>query len=644
MTLVQLLGRLNKMGVELRWEGDSLKISSPKGKLTPELFAELKEKKVELIEFLKKYEDTDDRAAAVLEPVEEKEYYPLSSPQKRLFVLQRMDPENSVYNIPSVLVLQGEPDRLRLEAGLKKMIHRHDILRTFFRMLNGEPIQTIPDDVEFNMQYHELTDEDASLYASALEQHASAWVSRFIRPFDLSVPPLLRVSLLKIEKEKSLLMMDMHHIVSDGTSMNIFIREWVAFYNGEEPTELKIQYKDFSQWQNSQVFGDHLKEQETYWLETFREESPALMLPLDYPRPPVQEFAGGTRKFQLGAMETKALKQLALDNEMTLYMVLLAIYHIFLSRISGQEDIVIGTPVAGRNHADLGEVIGMFVNTLALRNRFRPDVSVGGFLRDVKENTLNAFNNQDYQYEELVERVVVNRDAGRNPLFDVMFALQNLDFTPVEIPGLRLLPCSFEKKVSKFDLSLYAAQIEDTMSFCFEYGTGLFKAETIERFEGFLSRVVTSVTSDGSRGVSQIEIISEMEKERLLNRFNDTSCDFPRDKTLHGLIEEQVEKIPDDTALIWTSSVCGTTSPACLTYRELNRRAERLAGLLRSMGTGPDSIVPLAMERSPEMIVGIMGILQAGAAYLPMEPESPAERFRFLLADSSAGLLLSLVK
>ncbi|NIM11854.1 MAG: AMP-binding protein, partial [Candidatus Aminicenantes bacterium] len=344
--------------------------------------------------------------------------------------------------------------------------------------------------------------------------------------------------------------------------------------------------------------------------------------------------------------ETAALDQLALTESTSLYMVLLSLYTIFLAKITGQEDIVVGTPVAGRNHADLQQIIGMFVNTLGIRNYPGGKKTFSEFLQEVKKRALEAFENQDYPFEELVEKVAVTRDAGRNPLFDTMFVLQNMDRSEIKIPGLKLLPYNYESRISKFDLTLIAVEAGNGLRFIFEYCTRLFRAETIERFIGYFRKIVTSALKNTGQKIWEIEIIPEPEKRLLLEEFNDTAAEYPRDKTLHELFAEQAAETPGGVAVVGSrqyavGSEDGTGETVQLTYKELNRKTDGLARLLREKGVLADSIVGIMVERSLEMIIGILGILKAGGAYLPIDPDYPQERIDYMLTDSNAGFLLT---
>jgi len=609
--------------------------------------------------------------------VEKKEYYPLSSAQKRLYVLQQMELDSTAYNVPQVYIPEGELNEKALENTFRQLINRHESLRTSFDIIKGKPVQKIHQEVKFEFDYYDISKFESEVkveeeWSSRFEgtgglaplpiEPAAALISSFIRPFDLSQAPLLRVGLIPLHtppfghpsqegkvEDKHILMIDMHHIITDGTSMDLFVKESMALYVGEELPSLKFQYKDYSQWQHSPQQKKAVRKQEEYWLKKFSDDPPVLNLPLDYPRPGVQSFEGAVLSFEVSGVLTQSINQMALDTGATLFMVLLAIYNIFLSKLSGQEDIVVGTPIAARRHADLGRIIGMFVNTLASRNYPIHEKTVLEFIEEVKESTLQIFENQEYQFEDLVEKVSVHRDPGRNPIFDTMFALQNMETQADEIPGanissLTITPYQFESKKTKFDLHLACLEEEKKLVCWFGYGTKLFKKETIERFIAYFKQILSTVLTDSNRKILQIEIMTAEEKRQILYDFNDTMAVYPRQKTIQQLFTHQVEQRPDNIAIVGplqSKNRTYMTYMSYISYRKLDEESNQLACYLIEKGVTPDTIVGIMPDRSLEMIVGILGILKAGGAYLPIDPGYPRERIDYMLADSAAKLLLT---
>ncbi|UCH92883.1 MAG: amino acid adenylation domain-containing protein, partial [Candidatus Aminicenantes bacterium] len=575
-----------------------------------------------------------------IEPVEEKEYYELSSAQKRMYVLQEIQPGNTTYNIPAVYILEGNWEPAKMEETFRKLIVRHESLRTSFELINEIPVQVIHrlEKLGFKIENHSA---GRKVQGTGTEQEPQApdtmactrAIKKFIRPFDLSRAPLIRVELIRIEEKRQVLMVDMHHIITDGTSMDIFVKEFKTLYTGEELPPLRLQYKDFTGWQNSGEQKQALRNQEEYWLKQFESEIPVLDLPVDSPRPPVQSYEGSVITFELSTELTRALDQMASENEATLYMVLLTIYSILLAKLSGQEDIVVGSPIAARRHADLEHVVGMFVNTLALRNRPNRDKTFIQFLKEIKEKTLAAFEYQDYPFEELVEQVVINRDASRNPLFDVMLAFQDWAAEEPVITNLKMSPYEYENNTSKFDMTLGGGLQNEQLYFTLEYSTKLFNQETILRFTRYFKQIISIILENPHKKISAIEIASEEEKRQILVDFNETASEYPKDKTIPGLFEEQVNRTPHRAAI--------TQHNQALSYQQLKERSNQLAHLLRQKGVQPDTITGIMAERSIEMVIGIVGILKAGAAYLPIDPDYPEDRINYILADSGTKILLA---
>jgi len=638
---------------------------------------------------------------AALPLAELKEYYRLSSAQKRLYLLQQMETESTAYNLPLPVVLDGQLDKERLDNTFRRLIIRHESFRTSFELIKEEPYQRICEHAAFEIEDYDLTSTFQPERGTCSSQNLKEIIENFVMPFDLTQAPLLRVGLIKllhtpstlniqtsqeVKGEKHLLLVDMHHIISDGVSHQVLISEFMELYLGRDLLDLHFQYKDYSEWQNRQQQKEAIKKQEEHWLRRLEGEIPILDLPMDYPRPAVQSFVGNNLGFELSQEHTRCMKGLVLEQGATLYMVLLAIYNVLLSKISGQEDILVGTPIAARRHPDLQRIVGMFVNTLVIRNYPGAEKTFKEFLHEVKERALEDFENQEYTFEDLVEKVTVKRDTSRNPLFDAVFALDNQEAderTPIiEASLLKISPYEdYENLTAKFDLSLTCLESNEKLLCNFEYCTKLFKQDTIERFIIYFQKIVSAVLENSAQKIYEIEIITAEEKRQILYNFNDTAAAYPREKTIHRLFEEQVEQTPDHTALVGKekgergrglegkkegvsfrqiNAFGGMAVPddclslpvrpvqhirpvrlVYLTYRELNERSGRLACLLIEKGVKPDIIVGIMLERSLEMIIAILGILKAGGAYLPIDPEYPPERIDYMLKDSEAKVLVT---
>ncbi|MCY7848243.1 lichenysin non-ribosomal peptide synthetase LicA [Bacillus haynesii] len=563
----------------------------------------------------------EKKSAVYIEAAPDQETYPVSSAQKRLYVLQQIEGAEKSYNMPAVLQLEGKLDLKRLKSAAQMLIKRHEAFRTTFEIRDGEPVQRIWEAAELTI---DVIDAD--------EQEAEKLIKEFIRPFDLTKAPLFRMSIIRVTEEEHLLLVDMHHIISDGASVSVLIDEMTRLYAGEALEPLRIQYKDFSVWQQHLLTERH-KMQEEYWLKELDGELPVLTLPTDHPRPSVQTFEGSRLSFALKPELVHQLRRLAKETESTLYMVLAASYSAFLSKLSGQSEVIVGSPAAGRPHADLSRIIGMFVNTLAIRTRPEGDKPFSAFLEEVKETTLGAFEHQDYPFEELIEKLNIQRDMSRNPLFDAVFSMQNADLKDLSMDGVTLKPYDFAHQTAKFDLTLTAAEEDGLLVFEMEYNTALFKRESIERWSGYWVNLLEAVAENPDARLSELSLLNEAEKRRIVQKWNETKLAVPQDKTVHELFEAQVLRTPERGAAVYNG--------VQWTYKELNARANRLARLLIKKGARPEQRIGIMVKPSLEMAAGVLAILKAGAAYVPIDPGYPAERIGYVLKDSGAELLLT---
>jgi len=584
-------------------------------------------------------EKKEDRYISI-DAVEAKEYYILSPAQKRIYLLNQLESESTNYNIPIAYLLPKELNSNCLEHAIRELIRRHESFRTSFHMVSGEPVQRIHQEIEFEVKHY-------SPVAGDIKNLITKVFERFVQPFDLTIPPLMRIGLVKTESGKSILFVDMHHIITDGLSMELFRKELQILYTKEEIALQKIQYKDYAQWLQKDEIREKVKVQENFWLKEFAGEIPVLNLPIDYPRPALQSFEGNKISFDLGNELTAGLKRLADDKKVTLFMLLLAGFKIMLMKISGQEDIIVGTPLAGRRHAQLGGIIGMFVNTLALRSfpAFWKDFST--FLEELKIKILKTFEIQEYPFEELVVKLALDRDVSRNPLFDVMLVLQNLEGE--KPPPKNIITESYEYQTitSKFDLTLIISETDNQLNLTWEYCSKLLKEETILRYNKYFKRIIRSILHDHKICLSDISILSKEDKKQILVDFNNTNREYPRKKNLQELFLKQVEKKSNQISLLeltpTTSEIKKNGEIACcshISYRELNERTNRLAQLLIRRGVEPDTPVGIMVNRSILMIIGVLSIIKAGGAYLPINIDYPVERKRHMLIDSGAKILI----
>ncbi|WP_418133866.1 amino acid adenylation domain-containing protein [Bacillus velezensis] len=561
-------------------------------------------------------QDLEESPYEAIQPAKKQDTYPVSSAQKRMYVLQQLEDGGVGYNMPAVLELTGPLDRSRLEETFRQLVERHESLRTSFETgPDGEPVQRIHDSVPFQLDEAESADA-------------------FVRPFCLEEAPLFRAALVKESEEHHLLLTDMHHIISDGVSVNTLIKEFGELYAGRSLAPMRLQYKDYAVWQRSFQEKEGYQKQEAYWLKRLEGELPVLELPADKPRPAVRSFAGGSVSCTLDADTASGLHRIARDHGSTLYMVLLAAYNTLLARLSGQEDIIVGSPIAGRPHKDLEPILGMFVNTLAIRTEPKGDKRFTDYLAEVRQAALEAYEHQDYPFEELVERLGVQRDTSRNPLFDVMFVLQNMERESLNLNELHLTQAADTgHKTAKFDATLYAAEGSDgSISFDFEFNTDIYQKQTIEKWLSYFTRILTKVIEDQTIPLGDIHVLDDAETNRVIYQFNQTKSDYPRHETISRLFERQAEETPDARAVVYDGQI--------LTYRELNERANRIAAALRSNGVGPESVVALLTGRTTELASGILGILKAGGAYLPIGDDVPRERAEWMLKDCKADILL----
>jgi hypothetical protein len=463
--------------------------------------------------------------------------------------LQQIDLEGTAYNMPVTVILEGVLEKVKLEDTFKKIIHRHESLRTSFHMIADEPVQKIHEEVEFEMEYYDLnrtqfedkvgvekSEGTGGLAPLPIEpavlspQPLTVLIDSFIHPFDLAQAPLLRVGLVPLEEEKHILMVDMHHIIADGLSMNILVREFGALYKGEEFPQLILQYKDFSVWQNNRIKSGEMKRHEEFWLELFKGEIPLLNLPIDFKRPDVLSFEGSTVVFETDKEVTAGVIDLVSELQVTLNILLLAACYVLLSKYTGQDDIVVGIPVSGRTHTDLENIIGFFSNMLAMRNHPREDKTFSQFVREIKENSVRAYENQDYQFEELVNRLGIQRESGRHPLVDTVFVLHNTgeqygEDTRLRLGNLRIKPYEMERKVSHFDLLIHTYYANDVITLAIEYSNTLFKHSTIERMGKRYIDILEQVVENKELKLKEIKSPHELLAAKA-NIFNDIREDW----------------------------------------------------------------------------------------------------------------------
>ncbi|MCP4397917.1 MAG: amino acid adenylation domain-containing protein [bacterium] len=596
-----------------------------------------------------------------IEQIPEAEYYPVSHAQRRLWILNQLESNSIAYNMPVALRVDGELDRQALEQALYALIKRHESLRTSFIEADGEPKQNILDcrlqiaDLDI-LAYVDLTNEvDPELRAREI-------VEKDINtPFDLTGAPLLRVTLLRLgtpnsrsetqntqtlkhSNTKHILLFNMHHIISDGWSLNVLVRELRQLYeyfrssiDNQQSTinnPLRIQYKDFAAWQNRVLADEENSRHQAYWVDKLAGEIPLLDLPTDFPRPALQTFDGHSIHFSIASSLFDKLQTFSRERGVSLFMLLSAVVKVLLYRYTGQGDIIVGSPVAGRNHADLEGQIGCYINTLTLRDQIRGDQPFDTFLQQVKQTATEAYDHQIYPFDRLVEELNLRRDLSRSSLFDVMVVLQNTEETTFSLGESKIAPFEMESHISKFDLTFLFEEESNGLRVDLEYNTNLFQEDRIRRMGAHFLRLLESVLSHAEQPIDELHLLSEAEQRQLLDTFNDTVVDYPCHNTIVDLFEEQVEKTPDKIAV-----VCENRQ---LSFRECNAQANQIAYFLRSAyHIQADDRVGLLLDRSERLPLALLGILKAGGAYVPVDPAYPKERIHYILEKSECKALLT---
>ncbi|SFJ64648.1 non-ribosomal peptide synthetase [Thermoflavimicrobium dichotomicum] len=561
-----------------------------------------------------------------------KKMIPMSYAQQRLWFLHRLNPQLAAYHIPFLLRLKGTLHCDALKWSMEQLVQRHEALRTRFTEIDGQAVQILTDEIKISWTVKDLRQ------TTDPEKEAMSFVHReAAEPFDLQRGPLLRVHLLRVADGEWLLLLHMHHIISDGWSMEILVRELFQFYAAYiegrttlDLSEIPVRYADYSEWQKVWLQKDAMKQQLVYWKQKLK-NVPVLELPTDRPRLSEQTFKGTTYQQIIPDELVTALRKLSRQEGTTLFMTLLAAFKVLLSRYTGQSDIAVGSPVAGRNHPEVENVVGFFVNSLVFRTDLSGNPSFREFLHRVRNVAVEAYANQDIPFEQVVHELQPERSLSYSPLFQVMFGLQDLPEVLETVPGLQVETIGMEHKTSKFDLTLMMYQKRDQLLAAFEYNTDLFDESTIRRMADNFVTLLWGIVSTPTQVISKLPLLSEQER-RQLDQWNETALDI-RPVCIHQLFEQQAQQTPNQVALL--------TDTESLTYRELNERANQLAHYLRSMEVGPEVLVGICMERSTDLIVGLLGILKAGGAYVPLDPAYPKERIAYMLEDSRVKVLLT---
>ena len=619
-----ILTRLRKNKVKVALDGGNIKLSLPENFQNNELLAEIKENKKKLIQHIKLVQG---KTFSNISKAAEQAHYPLSSAQRRMYFLYEFDKESLNYNIPAVYNISGSLDTALLNEIFKKITDRHEILRTNFMMNDGEVVQKIIPSDSFEVSYF-----------SCSKSESEDVIKEFVRPFDLSTGYPFRVGLITIKEGEHILVLDQHHIVSDGLSREILINDFWSLYKGMDLPPLRLQYKDYAVWQQDEPQQELMAKDKEFWLSEYKEQVAGLELPSDHDRPMVKSGKGDSVKFQIEV--NKAQKIAALTQKLGLipFVFFTSVYTILLNKLSGQEDIVVGTPTLGRHHVDLEGIVGMFVNTIPLRNRVNTGLPFLEYLECVKECILNCFDHQLYQYNDLIDELGLERNTSRNPLFDTFISYKKHEVSTMaetvsDEEGLSIETIGLDRSISKFDLSLNLVESAEGFNCGIEYSTDLFEEETIRKYANYLELLVDQILEDPNVKLSELTLLSEEEYDAIVHGFNSNDKPYGLDQTLTDLFHQQVTKTPDAVALRFHEEE--------VTYQELKSRSDILAKHIGVQGVQNGDVIGMCMDRSINMMVTILGILKSGCGYLPLDPSQPLSRKEFQLYDSNASLVIT---
>ncbi len=599
-----------------------------KSTLSPEMQAQL-DKRL-------RARSTSNRVTKTIPLRRREDVAPLSFAQQRLWFLDKLEPESCTYKISRALKIEGPLNVDALKQALNAIVARHESLRTTFDTVNGQPVIVIAQTLDASLRAIDLAalpEREQEIRVRDLSTKEKTL------SFNLCQGPLFRVLLVRLGEVKHVLLVTTHHIVSDGWSIELFFAELNQTYDDSirgsacSLPELPIQYSDFALWQRRWLQGEVLAKHLQYWREQLRGAPALLELPTDHPRPAVQSHRGAQHAVAFSIELLKGLKQLSRREGVTLFMTLLAAFNTLLSRYSHQDDIVVGSPIAGRNRTELEGLIGFFASTLTLRTDLSGDPTFRQLLGRVREVTLGAYDHQGMPFEKLVEDLHPERSLSYNPLFQVLFGLHNIPTQAPSLPGLKLSPIEIEISAARFDLSLDLEERPDGLTGLIEYSTDLFESETIDRMAGHLQTLLETVVANSEQRLSVLPLLIEREQQQILRDWNNTSTEHQEGQCIHQVFEARVDHAPEAVALVFEDEQ--------LTYGELDRRANRLAHHLQTLGVRPDVRVGICVERSLEMVIGLLGILKAGGAYVPLDPAYPAERLAFMLEDADARVLLT---
>lgn len=591
-----------------------------------------------LLELMLKEKGVDVLGTKILPQGRASNKFPLSFGQQRLWFLDQLDPGTPLYNNPAAVILKGNANIAALEKALNIIVQRHEVLRTTFATENDQPIQVIQSDMPIKLEQVDLR------HLPAAEREAAAMnlaKEKAQLPFDLSTGPLFRVSLMQLAEQEYLMLLVMHHIVSDGWSLSIFIQEVAILYKvlvaglPSPLPELSVQYADFAVWQRQWMQGRVLEEQLAYWRQQLAGAPPVLNLPLDHPRPSYQTTHGATYFFNFSSQLRQAIEALAKKEDVTRFMIYLTAFDAFLYRITQQDDICVGTPIAGRNRKETESLIGFFVNTLVMRTQLSGNPTVRELLKRVKTTAVGAYEHQDIPFETLVEKLQPERDMAISPFFQVMFVHLDTTAQTLRLPDITIEPRPIDSGTAKFDLTFVIEENEEKLAGQIVYNTDLFEHETIERMAAQFQILFDGLVKDVEQRIADLPLLSDREQAQIVERWSRAPQEFhvPQSQSIAELFENQAKQTPNEIALIYEKQT--------LIYAELNERANRLAHYLMDHGAAPEKLIGICLEQPIDMIVSLLAIFKAGAAYLPLDPAYPKERLALMIEDSAVSLIVT---
>ncbi|WP_459209772.1 non-ribosomal peptide synthetase [Aquimarina rhabdastrellae] len=630
----ELFVELREQQIKLFLKGDDIKISSYKDKISPEQILKIKSNKDEIVKYLKSL--NENNSVEPIPVIESKSKYPMSNAQQRVWILSQTSEGSTAYNLPTEIELNGKHDRDCLERAILSVIERHEILRTLFNEdENGEPYQIVLDynEVKFNMEFFDFRGEKDPQAASK-----TYVLSDSFKPFDLAKGPLLRASLLQVSDDKFIFYYNMHHIISDGWSMEVLIGDVMKYYNayvsGENPkiSPLRIQYKDYSAWQLAQVNDTNNQKHKEYWTSLLDGTIPVLDLPSKKRRPIDKTFSGKSLGMHISSEIIENLQHFVKGNGGSLFMGLLTVSKILLYKYTGETDIVIGNPIAGRDHSDLENQIGVYINTLALRSDIDPNNSFIELFEKIKETTLKSLEHQMYPFDRLLEDLNIRRAVNRSPLFDILINYLGVaESSMYELSNHKV--CDLGEKMILFDIEIDFTEVASGIDFIVRYNDDVYENETIQNFILHYKILLNELLKYSDKSIGKAKYLLEEEREVLLNEFNDTKVLYPKDKTVVDLFTEQVNITPDAVSVLFKDQT--------ITYKELDKKSNYLAHHLIKKGVSKEDFVPICMDKSIEMVIGILAVLKSGGAYVPIDPNYPKERIDYILEDTKSNVILS---